>query len=278
MMAILKTVCLLTCVSIAAGTGDKPDRRELFGPRRRLGKDKMSCAAGSPSSCKVTNVPVSGYSAGDLIRVSNGLKVSKSTEKNSCPSEWKIWSPRNKNDWTLVYNALGKKTSNYPAKPHLIVDVTRSANGCGGCKEYAMKSTVSQQSSWKTSDGSAWWLRDTKYSEPNGDYHANCFLWITKVDPNDVQFNDGNCGYSSTDYLCQAVASTLAHWCQLVYLLCFRTNSVADLFKSGKSIVSQQCGFDLPRYCMGLCKAGFGVSILFSGYNHVSSWKRGCSR
>ena len=180
----------------------------------------VSCAAGSPSSCKVANVPVSGYSTGNVIRISNGLKVSKSTEKNSCPSGWKIWSPRNKNDWTLVYNALGKKISNYPAKPHLLVDVTRSANGCGGCKKYAMKSTVSQQSSWKTSDGSPWWFRDTKYNEPSGDYKANCFLFIRQLDPNDVQFNDGNCDYSSTDYLCQDVASTLAH------SLCFRTNSI----------------------------------------------------
>ena len=105
----------------------------------------VSCAAGSPSSCKVTNVPVSGYSAGDLIRVTNGLKVSKSTEKNSCPSGWKIWSPRNKNDWTLVYNALGQDTANYPKSPILIVDVTRNANGCGGCDRHAMNSKVKEQ-------------------------------------------------------------------------------------------------------------------------------------
>ena len=227
MMEILKTVCLLTCVSIAAGTGGKPDRRQLFGPRRRLGKDKMSCAAGSPSKCEVTNVPVSGYSAGDLIRITNGLKVSKSTEKNSCPSGWKIWSPRNKNDWTLVYNALGKNIANYPRAPHLLVDVTRNANGCSGCSSfnnYAMNSTVSQQSSWKTSDGSAWWLRDTKYNEPSGNYKANCYLSVQSVDPNNVKFDDAGCNHHSTDYLCQ---STLAHFgVKLFYLLCFRTNSI----------------------------------------------------
>ena len=152
---------------------------------------------------------VSGYSAGNLFRISNGLKVSKSTEKNSCPSGWKIWSPRNKNDWTLVYNALGKNFANYPRAPHLIVDVTRSGNGCGGCKNYAMKSTVSEQSSWKTSDGSAWWFRDSKYNQPEGNYHANCYLSVQGVDPNNVIFDDNNCGYSSTDYLCQHMESKL---------------------------------------------------------------------
>ena len=169
----------------------------------------VSCTAGSPSSCKVATLPVPGYSAGDLIRITNGLKVSKSTEKNSCPSGWKIWSPRNKNDWTLVYNALGNSLTNYPKAPDLIVDVTRSANGCSGCKDYAMKSTVVEHILWKTSDGSAWWLRDTKYNRPEGNYHANCYLGVGDVDPNNVIFDDNNCGYSSTDYLCQHMESKL---------------------------------------------------------------------
>merc|ERR1712178_519440 len=92
---------------------------------------------------------------------------------------------------------------NYPKKPHFIVDVTRPANGCGGCTKYAMKSSTAQQGSWTTTDGSSWWLRDAKYNEPNGDYHANCYLHIYDVNPNNVRFNDGNCNYASTDYLCQ---------------------------------------------------------------------------
>ena len=137
------------------------------------------------------------------MKISNGLRVKKSTEQNSCPVGWKIWAPRNKADWTSVYNALGHNINNYPRKPHLLVDVTRGANGCGGCTKFAMKSGVKQQSSWRTEDGSAWWLRDTKYNEPNGDYQANCYLHVYDVDPNNVRFNDGNCNYFSSDYLCQ---------------------------------------------------------------------------
>ena len=71
-----------------------------------------------------------------------------------------------------------------------------------------MNSGVSQQSSWHTDDGAPWWLRDSKFNEPNGDYHANCYLHVYKVDPNDVQFNDANCAHSSTDYMCQPVKGT----------------------------------------------------------------------
>ena len=116
---------------------------------------------------------------------------------------WKLWAPQSKPDWTIVYTAMRKDIKQFPQKPHLIIDVTRSSNGCGGCKSYAMKSGVSQQSSWHTDDGAPWWLRDSRYNEPNGDYHANCYLHIYKVDPNDVQFNDGSCSYYATDYLCQ---------------------------------------------------------------------------
>ena len=175
-----------------------------------------SCAAGSPEDCQVTDVAVSGYSAGKVTKVTNGLEVKKSTEKNSCPSGWKIWSPRNKDDWTLVYNALGKDFGKYPQNPNLIVDVT-SQEGCGGCSDYAMNSGVSEQSSWKTSDGSAWWLRDSKYKEPSGNYHADCYLAILQVDPNDVKFDDRKCKASSTDYFCQPVQSMYANLQYLHY-------------------------------------------------------------
>merc|ERR1712151_1467309 len=161
------------------------------------------CKSGSPGNCKLTNINVPGYSPGRLVRIHNGRRIRKSTEAHSCPNGYKVWSPRNKNDWTIVYNAMKKNINNYPKKPHFIVDVTRPANGCGGCTKYAMNSTTAQQGSWRTTHRSAWWLRDARYNEPNGDYHANCYLHIYDVNPNNVRFNDGSCAYSSTDYLCQ---------------------------------------------------------------------------
>merc|ERR1719453_496199 len=91
------------------------------------------------------------------------------------------------------------------AAPHWIIDITRPQNGCGGCTSHAMKSTNSRQATWRTSDGSAWWLRDSRFSEPNGDYNANCFLGLYHSFPStsDVRFNDARCGYHSTSYYCQ---------------------------------------------------------------------------
>lgn len=105
-----------------------------------------ACRAGSPGSCKLKSVNVPGYSAGGLVHITSGHKISKSIDKNSCPVGWKIWAPQNKADWTIVYNAMSKNIKNYPKAPYLIIDVTRSSNGCGGCTGHPMKSGVSQQS------------------------------------------------------------------------------------------------------------------------------------
>jgi len=63
------------------------------------------------------------------------------------------------------------------------------------------------QKTWQTSDGSPWWLRSSRYNEPNGDYRANCYLdlWQTPRNENSVTWNDGNCNYRSRSYYCQSV-------------------------------------------------------------------------
>merc|ERR1719371_154805 len=184
-----------TPVCAGAGGGKKTTKKQ----------QALKCRSGSAKNCKTSTIKTPKYSAGNLVRIHNGRRVRKSTETDSCPNGYKIWSPRNKNDWTIVYNVMKKNINNYPKKPHFIVDVTRPANGCGGCTKYAMRSSTAQQGSWRTKDGSAWWLRDAKYNEPNGDYHANCYLHIYDVNPNNVRFNDGSCAYSSSDYLCQPI-------------------------------------------------------------------------
>jgi hypothetical protein len=159
--------------------------------------------AGSPASCKCSRVALTGrYSAGALVRCDQCLTVYRSSQKNSCPNGMKIFSPRSRSDWKTFLTSAGPLRA-----PHWIIDVTRPQNSCGGCTRHPMKSTSPQQASWRTSDGSQWWLRNSKYKEPNGDYSANCFmdLWKRPRNENDVTFNDGRCFYRSRSYYCQPV-------------------------------------------------------------------------
>jgi len=142
------------------------------------------------------------YSAGSLVKCEQCLTVYKATQKNSCPAGMKIFSPRSREDWKTFIGSAGPLRA-----PNWIVDVTRPQNGCGGCTRYPMKSSTPQQATWKASDGSPWWLRSTRYNEPNGDYNANCYLdlWRTPTSDNNIQFNDGRCNYRSRSYYCQPI-------------------------------------------------------------------------
>lgn len=157
---------------------------------------------GSPRSCKCSKVDLTGrYSPGTLIKCLECTEVRKTTQKNSCPTGFKLFSPRSRQDWKTFLSSTGPLRA-----PNFIIDVTRPSNGCGGCTGHAMRSTQPQQATWRTSDRSSWWLRSTPYSEPNGDYHANCYmdLWRTPHNTeNNIQFNDGSCSYRSRSYYCQ---------------------------------------------------------------------------
>merc|ERR1719253_479330 len=73
-----------------------------------------------------------------------------------------------------------------------------------------MNSQTKEQESWKTSDGSAWWLRSSKAGSPSGDYHANCYLGISSGSTADaINFNDHDCNYHSKSYYCQPLKLSL---------------------------------------------------------------------
>jgi hypothetical protein len=154
---------------------------------------------GSPRSCRCSQVSLSGrYSAGVLVKCEHCMDVRRATQKNSCPYGFKIFSPASPGDWRTLKRSGVKALRN----PHWIMDVTRPQRGCGGCRNSAMNSRNPKQATWRTRDGSPWWLRNSRYGEPNGDYHANCFLYINN---NPRGFNDHNCAYHSRSYYCQPV-------------------------------------------------------------------------
>jgi hypothetical protein len=158
---------------------------------------------GSPAACKCDNVVLAGpYSAGSLLKCTGCLPVARSLQKNSCPTGTKIFSPASATDWKTFLSSAQPLRS-----PHWIIDVTRSENGCGGCAKHAMNSKNPAQMTWRTSDGSAWWLRSQKYTEPSSDYSANCYmdLFGAPSSENSVLFRPKNCRYYSNAYYCQPV-------------------------------------------------------------------------
>jgi len=160
--------------------------------------------SGSPKGCLCTMIALTGsYSAKTLLRCKGCLDVHKSTQKNSCPKGTKIFAPASRADWKTFLGSAGPLRS-----PHWIIDVTRPQNGCGGCTRFTMNSATAPQATWKTADGAPWWLRSSRYNEPNGDYNGNCYLdlWQTPANENGVTWNDGRCNYHANSYYCQLAA------------------------------------------------------------------------
>ena len=182
-----------------------------------------ACRKDSPKGCRAVGFSAPGYSSGALLKIHGGHEVSKSTDLHSCPEGFKIWSPRTKKDWTIVYNAMGKDKTNYPSKPSLIIDVTQpTSNTCGGCASQAMNSNNAAQSVWQTFDASDWWLRDSASTAPTASYDADCFLGVDKVAPDDVQFKANRCALKSKDYLCQPMVGGMSSFGVVVILAWWR--------------------------------------------------------
>jgi hypothetical protein len=72
--------------------------------------------------------------------------------------------------------------------------------GGGSYTGYAMR--YGSVPSWRVHDGGYWWLRDSTYSEPNGDYSDQCYLVQYDWHPDNIRFNDAHCGYSTSNYVC----------------------------------------------------------------------------
>jgi len=178
--------------------------------------------AGSPSSCICKAVVHKGtYSAGQLIKCQKCLDVYKSLQKNSCPPGTKIFSPRTREDWTtFIASATPLKA------PHWIIDITRSTDGCGTCSNHSMNSDTANQGTWHTKDNSAWWLKNTAYAQPSGDYEANCYMALTgtPASADDIAFDDDYCNVHSRSYYCQTATTTttttttIAATCDTLYV------------------------------------------------------------
>ena len=66
----------------------------------------------------------------------------------------------------------------------------------------AMNSGVMPENGYKALDGGEWWIRDTKYGEPNGDYTKGDWLGIQNVENHPFTFNDITAGYKTNSYIC----------------------------------------------------------------------------
>jgi hypothetical protein len=129
----------------------------------------------------------------DFYRVTSGPAASYITDAHAgTPLGLDLWMPRSKFNWQAarqyatsvigssdysyfanvigIYRntSVGQGSTNYVSVPMRSVEYANRVDGRPIAGTYAPD--------WRVLDGGRWWLRDTNYSEPNGDYNANGFL------------------------------------------------------------------------------------------------------
>jgi hypothetical protein len=126
--------------------------------------------------------------------IDSGVRTYRSTDPNDCKDlGMDIVYPRSRDHWVSM---MARYDTSYFST---IPGVTKPASG-GNYTWCAMNSESCPD--YGVGDGGRWWLRATTYSEPNGDYTADC--WLSQYDWNvdNIRFNDGGCSYSTTKYIC----------------------------------------------------------------------------
>ncbi len=131
--------------------------------------------------------------------------------------------PRSPQHWqamrNYVSNVLGDTGNSYFQTCYAVY---RTTGGSGGSRGGNYTGVIMRDprfygtgtEDWRTGDGGRWWLRNSTFGEPNGDYQARAYLGLAAggysfvgYSGGDIGFNDGTASYSlGSSYLCSTNA------------------------------------------------------------------------
>ncbi|RLC98839.1 MAG: hypothetical protein DRI46_10615, partial [Chloroflexi bacterium] len=135
----------------------------------------------------------------DYYPIDSGISTNVYTDNNSGKAYGlDLVIPRSKVHWTWMLNYYG--TSYFATIPGIYNPIN-----AGNYTAYAMRDPNSYASgppNWTCLDGGRWWIRDTTYGEPNGDYRIGSWLGMQGWNVNALAFNDLSGGYTTSKYLC----------------------------------------------------------------------------
>jgi hypothetical protein len=136
-----------------------------------------------------------------MYGVTGGISTINKDQANSCTAiGLKMIIPRTKAHLSAMWKKYG--ASYFQTVPGIYGKAAGNYTGCAMNSGDAVCSA-----NWVALDGGAWYVRDTAYSEPNGDYTAG--VWLGVTGPLDAQgngtltFNDLTGGYpTGGSYVC----------------------------------------------------------------------------
>lgn len=179
-----------TCLAIKAAMPNAADGDYVIDP------DGAGALPPLTAFCDMTT-DGGGYT---MYAVTGGISTNRFDQENSCTAlGLKMIVPRSKAHLSAMWNKYG--ASYFTTVPG--VYGLAGGQDWTGCVMSSADMTCAQN--WVAIDSGGWWLRDTTYTEPNGDYTAGCWLAVTAApDENgELHFNDANCSYyTGPSYVC----------------------------------------------------------------------------
>ena len=144
----------------------------------------------------------------DFYFITAGPSVNYVTQTNGgTPLGLDLVMPRSKYHWRAMQNAvkLARPSGSFDNYFATSYGVYRNTVGYGGdfTGNVMNSSDPVAGIAWRVKDGGRWWLRDTPYGEPNGDYYLNAFLgggMYENWDLGELQFNDAYDHYFTGNY------------------------------------------------------------------------------
>lgn len=130
------------------------------------------------------------------LAIDEGARTVRSTDPNDCHDfGMDIVIPRSRAHWASLLALYD--TTYFTTVP----GIAKPTSG-GSFTTVPMNSLEMPTGGYQALDGRDWWMRDTPYTEPNGDYTENCWLSMTYWVLDDFRFNDAGCNYATTRYIC----------------------------------------------------------------------------
>ena len=151
----------------------------------------------------------------DMYAITGGTSVNDARNSHSGTSlGLDLIYPRSKEHWRAQVNFVrlqlgltGSNLRSYFVTPGKIWN-TSAGNYTGYIMRYPQYyGSGVPANSWRTGDGGRWWLRDSTYSEPNGNYTPYSFLYFWSSYPpdnyngQDMLFDDASTRATGSNYL-----------------------------------------------------------------------------
>ena len=144
----------------------------------------------------------------DFYFITAGPSVNFVTDTNAgTPLGLDLVMPRSKYHWRAMKNAVldHRPSGDFYQYFRTAYGIYRNVNGSlNGDYTSTIMNSQDGSSDWRVKDGGRWWLRDTTYGEPNGDYTLYGLLSFgmnESWDLGDFGFNDGGSESTGVYYL-----------------------------------------------------------------------------